>query len=230
MAIFLDTSRPEEVERFHRMGIIRGVTTNPTIMLKDGVTGGLKGVRERAKEIADIINPLPLSIEVTTNDKEGMIEQALAFQEWYDHIVIKITIHGPQGELDNVEVIHTLAAEHGIKLNITAMMSAQQCFLAAMAGATYVSLFGGRVNNMGYETCDELKRLRRVLDLHQLPSKIIACSTREILNVIEWLDAGAHVVTVTPNLLQGMLIHPYTKETVQMFLDDAAKGAAMMGE
>ena len=74
MAIFLDTSRPEEVERFHRMGIIRGVTTNPTIMLKDGVTGGLKGVRERAKEIADIINPLPLSIEVTTNDKEGMIE------------------------------------------------------------------------------------------------------------------------------------------------------------
>ncbi len=230
MAIFLDSSDPAEVKRFHRMGILRGVTTNPTIMLNDGVKGGMAGVKERACQIAEIIAPLPLSVEVTTNDPRGMIDQALAFQEWYEQVVVKITIHGPEGELDNVAVIHELATKHNIRLNITAMMSAQQCFLAAMAGATYVSLFGGRMNNMGYNVCDELMRLRRVLDMHALPSKIIACSTREILNVIEWLEAGAHIVTVTPKLLEGMLVHPYTKETVQMFLNDARKGAESLGK
>jgi len=102
-------------------------------------------------------------------------------------------------------------------------MSAQQCFLAALAGATYVSLFAGRVNNMGYNACDEIAKLRKVIDDFNLKSKIIIGSTREILNVIEWLGAGAHIVTVVPNILQGMLIHPYTKETVRMFLEDAAK-------
>lgn len=225
MPIFLDSSDPSEVERFHRMGIIRGVTTNPTIMLRDGVKGGMKGIRERSCQIADIIAPYPLSVEVTTNDRDGMTEQALAFQEWFDNIVVKLTIHGPAGELDNVELIHELSSKHGIRINVTAMMSAQQCLLAAMAGATYVSLFGGRMNNMGYNVCDELTRLRNVLDSFDLDSQIIACSTREILNVIEWLESGAHIVTVTPKLLEGMLIHPYSKETVQMFLDDAKKGA-----
>jgi transaldolase len=102
-------------------------------------------------------------------------------------------------------------------------MNAQQCLLAAMAGATYVSIFGGRVNNMGYNVCEEITRLRNLLDEFELKAKIIIGSTREILNIIEWLGAGAHFVTVTPNLLEGMIVHPYTKETVQMFLADATK-------
>ena len=223
MTIFLDTANLEEIERFHRMGIIRGVTTNPTILLRDGVSGGLKGIEARAKAIAALIAPYDVSLEVTSNDPEEMLRQAQLFAGWADNIVVKITVHGPNGELDNVEIAHRLETEQRIRVNVTAMMSAQQAFLAALAGATYVSIFAGRVNNMGYNACLEIGKLRRLLDQFGLKSQIIAGSTREILNVIEWLEAGAHNVTVVPQLLEGMLVHPYTKETVQMFLRDAAK-------
>lgn len=223
MSIFLDTGNIAEIERYHRMGILRGVTTNPTILLRDGVVGGMAGIEERSKEIAKLIAPLPLSVEVTKTDTAEAIAQAQTFASWADNIVVKVTIHGPQGEMDNLEVIHTLEKVHDIRVNVTAMMSAQQCFLAALAGATYVSIFGGRVNNMGYSSTDEIARLRKVLDIHGLPAKIIVGSTREVLNIIEWLTAGAHIVTSTPDLLKGMIVHPYSKETVQMFLADAAK-------
>lgn len=223
MPIFLDTPDLKEIERFHRMGIIRGVTTNPTLLLKEGVTGGLRGLESHSKEIAGLIAPLPLSVEVTSNDPETVIEQAKAFVSWAKNIVVKVTVHGPEGELDNMQVIHDLETTHNIRVNVTAMMSAQQCFLAAMAGATYVSLFGGRVNNMGYNACGEIARLRKLLDQFDLKSQIIVGSTREVLNIVEWLEAGAHIVTAQPNLLEGMLVHPYSKETVQMFLRDAAK-------
>lgn len=223
MAIFLDTGKIKEVEKYLKMGIIRGVTTNPTILLKDGVTGGMAGVKQRSVEIAKMIAPYPLSVEVTNNDPKGMLDQALELSQWAANINVKITIHGPNGELDNLEVIHILETKHNVRVNVTAMMSAQQCFLAAMAGASYVSLFCGRVNNMGYDSCEELAKTRQLLDQFSLPAQIIAASTREILNVVEWLNAGAHIVTVLPNFLEGMLIHPYSKETVKMFLDDAVK-------
>jgi len=223
MAIFLDSGNIKEIEKYMKMGIIRGVTTNPTILLKDGVTGGKEGIKKCSIGIAKLISPYPLSIEVTTNDRNEMIAQALEYATWADNINVKITIHGPNGETDNLEVIHELSSKHKIKVNATAMMSAQQCLLAAMAGATYVSLFGGRVNNMGYNACDEIRKLRKVLDFQGLKSKIIIGSTREILNVIEWLEAGADIVTVVPELVNGMIVHPYSKETVQMFLRDAAK-------
>lgn len=223
MPIFLDSSKISEIEKYHRMGIIRGVTTNPTIMLKDGVRGGRAGVKERSIEIAKLIAPYPVSVEVTTNDREGMIKQAQEFPKWAENIVVKITIHGPNGEMENLKVVHELETKHDIRINVTAMMSAQQCFLAALAGATYVSIFGGRVNNMGYNCCDEIRKLRKVLDDFKLKSQIIVGSTREVLNVIEWLEAGAHIITVIPKLLEGMIVHPYSKETVQMFLADADK-------
>jgi transaldolase len=223
MAIFLDTGDIAEVDRFHKMGIIRGVTTNPTILLKARVTGGIKGVKKRTVEIAKIIRPYPLSVEVTTNDKEKMLHQARELASWADNIVVKITIHGPNGELENLEVIHQLEAKHDVRINVTAMMSAQQGLLAALAGASYVSLFGGRINNMGYNAVGEIQKLRKLLDDFNLKAKMILGSTREVLNVVEWLCAGAHVVTVLPHLLEGMIVHPYSKETVQMFLDDAAK-------
>jgi transaldolase len=223
MAIFLDTGKIKEIEKYMKMGIIRGVTTNPTILFKDGVTGGMAGVKQRSVEIAKLIAPYPLSVEVTNNDMQGMLDQAREFAQWAENIVVKITVHGPNGELENMEVIHALETKHDVRVNVTAMMSAQQCLLAAMAGASYISIFCGRVNNMGYNACNELTKLRQVLDDFSMSSKIIAASTREILNVIEWLNAGAHIVTVLPNLLEGMLIHPYSKETVKMFLDDAVK-------
>jgi transaldolase len=228
MPIFLDTADVKEIERFHRMGIIRGVTTNPTILLKEGVPLGIKALKARSKEIASLIAPLPLSVEVTTNEREEMLNQAKTFADWAENIVIKVTVHGPNGELDNMEVIHELETRHDIRVNVTAMMNAQQSLLAALAGATYVSIFGGRVNDMGHNACAEISRLRNLLDGFDLKSKIIVGSTREVLNIVEWLEAGAHIVTALPSLLERMLVHPYTKETVQMFLRDAAKAESIL--
>jgi transaldolase len=223
MAIFIDSGDIKDIEKFARMGILRGVTTNPTILLRDGVKGGIDEIKKRIIEIAEIIRPYPLSVEVISNEKNEMVLQAKQFSQWADNIVVKITIHGPAGELDNLEVIHLLEKTHDIRVNVTAMMSAQQCFLAAMAGATYVSLFAGRVNDMGYNCVEEIKKTRKLLDEFNLEAKIIAASTREVLNVVEWLNAGAHIVTVMPKLLEMMIIHPYTKETVRQFLADARK-------
>ncbi len=223
MAIFLDSSKLDDLKKYLTMGIIRGVTTNPTILLKEGVTGGMAGVKTRIIEIAKLMDPYPVSCEVTTNDRQGMLDQAKDIASWAKNINVKITIHGPNGELDNVAVIHELETKHNIRVNVTAMMSAQQCFLAALAGATYVSILSGRVNNMGYDSIAEIKILRSLLDQYKLKAQIIAASTRESLNVIQWLSAGAHIVTVAPSFIDTMLVHPYTKETVQMFLNDAAK-------
>jgi transaldolase len=228
MPILLDTGNLKEIEKYLNMGIIRGVTTNPTILLKDGVTGGLAGVKTRSIAIAKMIDPLPLSVEVTTNDPPKMIEQAKELAALAQNIIVKITVHGPNGELENLQVAHQLEHKYNIRVNVTAMMNAQQGVLGAMTGATYVSLFGGRVNNMGYNVCEEITKLRQALDDFNFKAQIIIGSTREVLNIIEWLNAGAHFVTVTPNLLQGMIVHPYTKETVQMFLADAAKTEAQL--
>lgn len=223
MAIYLDTSNIEEIRKYTKMGIISGVTTNPTILLKEGVKGGMGGLKEAMQKVLQLVSPLPVSLEVTTNDPAGMITQAKELATWGKNVVVKITVHGPKGELDNMAVIHELETKHNIRVNVTAMMSAQQCFVAALAGASYVSILAGRVNNMGYNSVEEIKKLRHLLDRFQLKSKIIAASTREVLNVVEWLSAGADIVTVTPNFIEGMIVHPYTKETVQMFLNDAAK-------
>ncbi len=224
MALFLDTGDIGTIKKYMKMGLVRGVTTNPTILFKEGVTGGIGGVKKKCNEIAKLINPFPLSVELMNNDDyTKMIDEAIELSKLGNNIIIKVPFHGPKGEMDNIQVINELETKHKIKVNVTAMMSAQQCFLAAMAGATYVSLFCGRINNMGYNSIEELTKLRRLLDAYQLKAEIICASTREVLNIIEWLDAGGHIVTVVPKLLEGMIIHPYTKETVQMFLDDAKK-------
>jgi transaldolase len=227
MAIFLDTGNIKTIERFYRMGLVQGVTTNPTILLKEGVTGGMPAIKKRSIEIAKLIHPFPLSVEVTTNDIPKMYEQAEDLASWADNINVKITVHGPNGEIDNLQVVHDLE-KRKIPVNVTAMMSAQQCFLAAVAGATYVSILAGRVNNMGYNSVSEIRMLRDLLDKFKLKGKIIAASTREVLNVIEWLAAGAHIVTVVPDILEKMIQHPYTKETVQMFLEDARKSESLI--
>ncbi|HYR89100.1 MAG TPA: transaldolase family protein [Terriglobia bacterium] len=221
--IFLDTGRIPEIRKYHELGIIRGITTNPTILRKDGITGGWPGIEKHCKEIAGLVDPLPVSVEVTTNATNEMFEQALMIASWAKNINVKITIHGPEGGTENLKLVHALETKHNVRVNVTAMMSAQQCLLAAMAGATYVSLFGGRVNNMGYNSCQEIRRLRALLDAFQSPSKIIVGSTREVLNIVEWFEAGADIVTAVPDLLEGMLVHPYSKETVRMFLEDGAK-------
>ncbi len=223
MAILLDTGDIEQIRRFMKLGIIRGVTTNPTILRRDGFRGGIEELKICQVEIAEIIDPYPLSVEVTNNDPGQMLAQAREFSGWADNINVKIPIHGPEGELDNLEIVHRLEDEEGVAVNVTAMMSAQQGLLAALAGASYVSLFGGRISDMGHDAGGEISRLRGLIDELELKAKIIAGSTREVANVADWLEAGAHFVTVTPALLAKMPLHPYSKETVRMFLKDAGE-------
>lgn len=223
IGIFLDTGKLDEIQKLHEMGIIRGVTTNPTLLAKEGVTGGWPGIEKQIRQISSLVDPLPVSVEVTTNEPEEMLWQARQFSGWAKNINVKIPIHGPEGGTENLKLVHELETVHDIRVNVTAMMSAQQCLLAAQAGATYVSLFGGRVNNMGYDSRQEIRRLRGLLDAFGSPAKIIVGSTREVLNIVEWFEAGAHIVTAAPALIEGMLVHPYSKETVQMFLKDGAR-------
>lgn len=221
--IFLDTGRIEEIVKYRALGILRGVTTNPTILIKNGISPGWDSIEKCCRQIAQAIQPLPLSVEVTSNERAQMREQAQWFSSWAPNINVKIPIHGPEGGTENLQLVHELETQVNIRVNVTAMMSAQQCLLAAMAGATYVSLFGGRVNNMGYDSRQEVRRLRQLLDAFGSPAKIIVGSTREVLNIIEWFEAGADIVTVVPSLLEAMLVHPYSKETVRMFLEDGRK-------
>ncbi|MBI5412412.1 transaldolase [Candidatus Peregrinibacteria bacterium] len=225
LPLFIDSGDIKEIAKYLKMGLCHGVTTNPTILVKEGVTGGSATIKKRMLEIAKLIHPYRLSVELTQNDNaQSMLAEAKDIISWgAPNIDIKVPVHGPNGELDNLEVIHTLENEHDIRVNCTAIMSAQQGLLAALAGASYVSLFCGRVNNMGYDSREEVKRLRTLIDQYGLKSKIIAASTREAINIMEWILAGAHIVTIVPAFITTMLVHPYSKETVQMFLADAKK-------
>ena len=221
--LFLDTASLPLIKKYLDLGIIDGVTTNPTIMKKDGVVGGFKVIKERTIEIAELIHPRPLSVETSSpeGNKNELIAQATEFASWKENINVKVTFTTQKGE-PNTDVISTLA-KAGINVNATAMMSVSQCFIAAKAGAKYVSIFLGRVANMGYDPEIELRRLRTLLDRIGLPAQIIAASSREAFNVIQWFEAGAHIVTVTPDLLKPCMDHPYTRETVAMFDGDATE-------
>jgi transaldolase len=220
--LFLDTGDLAEIEKYLKLGILDGVTTNPTIMKKCGVVGGFAVIRDRSKAIAKLIDPLPLSLETSSpeGNNQEIIDQAREFAGWAPNINVKITITDQNGN-PLLGVIKQLADE-GIAVNATAMMSVSQCFLAAKVGAKYVSIFAGRVANMGYDPRKEIRDLRNLLDRTGLETQIIAASSREALNVTEWWKSGAHIITVTPDLLKPCIWHPYTIDTVKLFDGDAA--------
>jgi transaldolase len=204
--IFLDTIDEDAIAWYLSLGILGGVTTNPTL----GTFDYLK--------IAKLIDPLPLSLEVITNGVD-MLDQARSIAMIAPNVVVKIPVHGPDGETENLDVIRRLFPANIV--NATAIMSPIQGLAAALAGASYVSLFAGRVANMGYDATREISKLRTLLDAHSPRTKIIAASSREAYNITEWLLAGADIVTVTPEILRAALVHPYTKETVRQFLEAA---------
>lgn len=220
--IFLDSSDVSQVKRFYKLGIIRGVTTNPSILIANGTCG----IKDKILEIVDIVGDYPVSVEVLSNDREEMMEQAVIMGEWAPSINIKIPIHGPEGEQYNLEIVRELS-ELGIPVNVTAMMSSHQCLLAILAGARYISLFGGRINNMAGTAIEEIKKVKVLTSriepkdsFYQEP-EIIVGSVREVSNVIEWFIAGADIVTVPPNILELMIVHPGTKDVVKQFINDA---------
>ena len=220
MEIFLDTANIDQIKKWLAQGVIDGVTTNPSIMLKDGVYD----IEAGAKAIAALLGDLPLSVEVITNDLDEMLAQARTFASWAKNIVVKIPVINESGT-PCFGVVKTLESS-GVRVNVTAMMSFGQMMLAAKAGATYISLFGGRVADEGQPMGDVIRMTRRWLDDWGLKSKIIVGSVREVMNIQEAAASGAHVVTIPPQFLARLADHKYTRFTVGEFVRDGQKALA----
>jgi transaldolase len=220
MEIFLDTANIEQIDKWLAQGVIDGVTTNPSIMLKDGVYD----IEAGAKAIAALLGDLPLSVEVITNDLDEMLAQARTFAGWAKNIVIKIPVINESGT-PCFGVVKTLESS-GVRVNVTAMLSFGQMMLAAKAGATYISLFGGRVADEGQPMGDVIRMTRRWLDDWGFKSKIIVGSVREVMNIQEAATAGAHIVTIPPQFLARLADHKYTRFTVGEFVRDGQKALA----
>jgi len=222
MEISIDSASISEIKKWLEMGVIDGVTTNPSIMFSDGVYDAEAG----AKEIAALVNPKPMCVEVTTNDLDEMIIQAQRFASWAPNIVIKI----PQITQDGIPcygVIRQLENE-GIKVNATAALSLGQVILAAKAGATYISIFIGRVSDEGGNAPEVIRNSVDWLERWKFKSKIIIGSIRSVGDILSAAMAGAHIVTIPPQFLGKMADHKYTRETVRQFVADAQKATEMM--
>ncbi|MDI6814836.1 MAG: transaldolase family protein [Dehalococcoidales bacterium] len=222
MEIFIDSANIAEIEKWVKMGIADGVTTNPSIMLKDGVYD----MEEGAKEIAALIHPRPISVEVITNNLDEMITQAQEFASWAPNIVVKI----PQVTRDGIPcygVINQLESE-GIKINATIALSFTQVILAAKAGATYISIFCGRIADEGGDAPNLIRQAVSWLERWKYKSKIIVGSIRGVIDIQEAALAGAHIITIPPQFLTKMADHKYTRATVEQFLADAQKAVEMM--
>ena len=222
MEVFIDSASITEIKKWVEMGVLDGVTTNPSIMFKDGVYDTKAG----AKEIAALVNPRPVSVEVTTNDLDEMLTQAQTFATWAPNIVVKI----PQINQDGIPcygVIRQLEKE-GIKVNATVALSLGQVILAAKAGATYISIFAGRVTDEGGDASALITTAVDWLERWNYKSKIIVGSIRSVGDVLTAAIAGAHIITIPPQFLGKMVDHKYSRDTVRQFITDAQKALEMM--
>jgi len=208
MAIFIDSSDPKEIKDLYAWGVLSGVTTNPLIIAKEAPDADLG---ERIREIL-AVSWGDVSVELTTETEKEMIDEAAAYHEWdKDRITIKV----PFSET-GLRVLHRLVKK-GVKTNVTCLMAMNQAYLAALAGATYVSIFSGRVRDMGYDVRPVIANTRDVIDREGLDSKIIVGSMRHLMDVNEALECGAHVPTITPPILRKMVWNPRTESTIEEF-------------
>jgi len=224
MEIFIDSANMTEIEKWLAMGVIDGVTTNPSIMYNDGVYN----IQSGARQIAALVHPHPVSLEVTTNDLDEMLVQSREFASWASNFVIKI----PQINQDGVPcygVIKQLEDE-GIKVNATVAMSLGQVIMAAKAGATYISIFAGRVADEGGNAPELIRNSATWLKYWGFRSKIIVGSIRSVGDVLSAALAYSHIITVPPLFLAKMVDHKYTRETVRQFVNDARKALSMIEE
>jgi transaldolase len=217
MKIFLDTADRGAIERWLRCGMVDGVTTNPSIMRKEGV----RDIEEGARAIAQLIGTRPLSVEVTTNDLGKMFDQARLFAGWAPNIVVKVPVINETGE-PCLDVINQLERE-GIRVNTTAILSLGQFVLAAKAGATYLSIFAGRITDEGGDAVAVIDAAAAWLARWNSPAQIIVGSLRQVLDLNLVARTAAHILTVPPPLLTKWIDHRYSRETVRQFVEDAGK-------
>lgn len=236
MKIFIDSADLSEIKKYLSWGLCQGVTTNPTICLKCGVTGGIEGVKQRTIEIAKLINPYPISAEVTSDKIEEVISQAREYSKWAENVVIKVTITDQEGN-SLLPAIHQLTSER-ISVNVTTMTTFNQAILAARAlrsgferagqkpQYSFISIFAGRISEEhGVEQAFKvINNVREWLNFHKYQGiEIIVGSVRSPENVELWARSGAHILTIPPDVLSKCLLSARTKETVDQFLTDAQK-------
>lgn len=209
MLIFLDTANIDEIRQGAKLGVVSGVTTNPSLVSKEGVAD----YEATIKEICSII-PGPVSAEVVTEDTEAMIEQARNISTWAPNVVVKIP-----ASLDGLAITSTLVREN-IKVNFTLCFSLNQALLAALAGATYVSPFVGRLDDVGHDGMQLVKEIVEMFQHYKFPTQVIAASIRHPQHCVAAAKARAHIATVPFSVLTQMIRHPLTDAGITRFLAD----------
>jgi transaldolase len=211
MKIFLDTANVKSIEKYTELGIVDGITTNPTLLSKE------KGNPiETMKKIVEIIEG-PVSLEVVAIDYDKMLEESLKLAKYGKNVVVKIPM-----TMDGLKVVHTLT-KRGIKTNVTLIFSANQALLAAKAGATYVSPFIGRLDDIGAEGLNLVSEIVQIFASYDISTQLLVASVRHPLHVIEAAKMGADVVTLPPDILDKMMRHPLTDKGLDSFLSDWKK-------
>jgi transaldolase len=215
MRIFLDTANIDQIRQSAKLGVISGVTTNPSLVSKEA-TADYEAV---VKTICSIINTPDSSIsaEVLAEDTDSMIEEAKIKASWAPNVTVKIPATAA-----GLEAISTLSKEN-IETNMTLCFSVNQALLGARAGATYVSPFVGRLDDIGQDGMQLVKDIVEVYDRYQLPTQVIAASIRHPLHCVAAAKAGAHIATVPYNVLMQMINHPLTDIGITRFLADWKK-------
>lgn len=208
MKFFLDTANVDQIKRINDLGLCDGVTTNPSLIKKEG-----RDFKEVVTEIASIVDG-PISAEVTSYDYEEMVKEALEISKWAENIVVKI----PMTE-EGLKAINTLSKK-GIKTNCTLIFSLSQGLMAAKAGATYISPFVGRIDDMGEDGGELIYNLKQVLDNYGLKAEIIAASIRTNKHLEDAALAGAHIATIPGNLFEKLWTHPLTSQGIENFKKD----------
>jgi transaldolase len=212
MRLFLDTANIEHIRHGVRLGVISGVTTNPSLVSREGKVDYQKLV----KEICAVV-PGPVSTEVLSQDASGMITEAREIARWADNIVVKIPAN-----LEGVEATSVLSKE-GIKVNFTLCFSLNQALLGVAAGASFVSPFVGRLDDIGEDGMEVVENIAQFLRFYQLPTQVIAASIRHPQHCMMAAKAGAHIATVPYKVLLQMIQHPLTDIGVKRFIDDWTK-------
>lgn len=208
MRFFIDTANVEEIKKANRMGFISGVTTNPSLVAKEG-----RDFNEVIQEITSIVDG-PISGEVVSLEAGEMIAEGRVIAKIHPNMVVKIPMTG-----EGLAAVKVLT-EEGIKTNVTLVFSATQALLAARAGATYVSPFLGRLDDIGDDGLVLIRDIADIFEIHGIPTEIISASVRHPIHVIECAKAGADIATVPFKVFEQMLKHPLTDSGIDKFLAD----------
>jgi transaldolase len=217
MKFFIDTANLAQIAEANDLGILDGVTTNPSLMAKEGIQGN-DAVNKHYVDICNIVDG-DISAEVVSTDFATMVEEGKKFAALHKNIVVKVPMIK-----DGVKAIKWFT-ENGIRTNCTLIFSAGQAILAAKAGATYVSPFLGRLDDIGYDGLELIHQIRQIFDIQGFKTEILAASIRSPLHIIKCAEAGADVCTCPLSSILGLLKHPLTDSGLAQFLEDAKKFA-----